>query len=504
MIVLAAGLLVRLVSLDVPPLGFHPARQYRSALIARANSPAAQRAFSPAERVAARRMAQAQEEIEPEIMEAVAVAAYGVIGREDLRAPRLVSILAWLVGAVSMTWLLRLAGTGRTFEIGAMVFTLFAPFGVDASRAFMPDPLMVGLTMAALALTFRHHCRPSAFWAVLRVIVAGAAIYVKPMAGFVIAPAVLALDVTRLGAWRGLLVAGLTMATAAVPGAAHYVTLIASGNPVAENRIFLDLWMRPAFWARWLERMREVAGIPALALSAAGLWFGRGALRLLLSSTWAGYAVMGLLFTHHVSTHDYYSLPLVPLAGASLAYGTRALTLRFPSYARGVAVAAILIIGLTWLPALTSRGYYGDVARARQAAADYERIGDLTHHSARVVSLDLSYGFALAYHARIVTLQLPLSYDLAIADLTGRSETSIARLAEFKGEYFIGTDRGELDAQPGLRDLLEQRHQLLDRGGASDDWRYVVYDLTGPRVPDAPAADSSARQSERPGNVRIE
>src|SRR5258706_7370780 len=34
---------------------------------------------------------------------------------------------------------------------------------------------------------------------------------------------------------------------------------------------------------------------------------------------WAGYFLFGIYFNYHISTHDYYSLPLIPIVLLSLA-----------------------------------------------------------------------------------------------------------------------------------------------------------------------------------------
>jgi hypothetical protein len=41
--------------------------------------------------------------------------------------------------------------------------------------------------------------------------------------------------------------------------------------------------------------------------------------RRFLLGLWAGYAVFGIYFNYHISTHDYYSLPLIPIVALSIA-----------------------------------------------------------------------------------------------------------------------------------------------------------------------------------------
>lgn len=500
-LILAVGALVRVAYLDVPPIDFHATRQYRSALIARAESDAALAALTPVERGNAVAMAQAQGEIEPELMEPIASWLYDVTGQEDLKLPRAVAIMGWLLAAVATFWLvtlsaLRTDSAPRTSfalrtphsALIALCVVLFVPYSVDASRAFMPDPWMVGLTMFALALAMRHHVSPQVWTMVGRVVVAAAAIYVKPMAVFFVAPAFLAIDIARLGWLRGMLSAAVTLALCAAPAAWHYVTLMSSGNPVAQSRFYPELWSRPTFWTGWLTMLNRVNGLLWVA-ALVGIIIGRGPLRLMLAAAWVGYIAMGFVFSHHISTHDYYSLPLIPLVAASIALLVRPSSSERPgasSERRGFSPAvpwpyvaagvAILI-----LAPVSMERVYGNVDRARQTAADYERIGELTSHSPGVISLDGSYGYPLAYHARITTSQLPLSIDRAVAAIKG--DTGSPLLSDIRarsGQYFVGTIQTELDAEPFAKAWLDQRTALVDRGGDDMSWRYVVYDLTTP------------------------
>ncbi len=501
----AVGLAVRVVHLDVPPIEFHPTRQYRSALIARSESPAALAALSDAARPAAIAAGRGEGAIEPEVIEAVAIASYELLGHEDLRAPRLFSILAWLGGTAALVWLLQMAGIPRWWVFFGAAFPLLAPYSIDASRGFMPDPLMTGLIMAALALTLRHHTRPTVSWAVARLVVIAAAIYVKPMALCFIGPPVLALDITRLGWMRGLLSTGLTCLLAILPTAMYYLSLAGEGNNVAADRLFTDLWWLPSYWTGWFEMVRRVIGWPALVVSVLGLVLARGPARLLLAAAWAGYVVMGLMFTHHISTHDYYSLPLLPLAGGAMALALHALVAhpalrRVPFAPTAVAV----IVALSLLPPWLAGRVYGDIDRARQTAADYEHIGAITGHSTSVMSLDGAYGKSLAYHGRLTPSQMPLSIDRVINHLTGRPDVPLTAANLAGGDFFVGTLQPELDAQPDLKTLLEQRHVLLDRGGTTEAWRYVVYDLKAVRLSGDPERLSVfSRVGQPPGAAAV-
>lgn len=489
---LVIGLAVRLIALDVPPMDFHPTRQYRSALIARAASEAALAPLSPVERGNAVAMAQAQADIEPELMEPIAAALYDMVGREDLRLPRAFAALGWLLGALAVWLLVRDSDTTGTAGLSALGLMLLTPYTIDSSRAFMPDPWMVGLTSATFVATISYDRRPWIGTLAVRVVVAAAAGYVKPMALLLIAPAWLLSDVRRDGVVRGVLLAAFATGLAAAPAAWYYVALLNSGNPVATDRFFPELWQRATYWSGWWTMVVRVVGVVPLLIALYGLVAGRGPVARLLLGAWIGYLGLGLAFTHHISTHDYYSLPLIPLVAASAALGLSALArVGGPRVAWG----AMAVVAGAFVVSPGYGGIYGNTDRARTMAADYERIGELTGHSPRVVSLDGSYGFPLAYHARISTIQLTLSIDRAVSELAGRTSGALLnQIRAVNGLYFAGTLQPELDADPLAARWLHERFRLVDRGGSPEAWRYVLFDLmtpAGEAAPPTPPANAT-------------
>lgn len=97
-LILLAGLAIRLPGIPEPLLGFHPTRQYRSAILARSYA-VDHLALSDTQRQAAQAAARQQPVIEPPLFEHAAAIAYRVAGREDLRVPRAMGVAVWLLGA---------------------------------------------------------------------------------------------------------------------------------------------------------------------------------------------------------------------------------------------------------------------------------------------------------------------------------------------------------------------------------------------------------------------
>ncbi|WP_298008221.1 hypothetical protein, partial [uncultured Anaerolinea sp.] len=105
LMLLAAGLWIRLYDLDDPPLDFHPTRQVRSLIIARGMYLQDLDGISEWRREFAVRQWRAQDVIEPPIMEALTAFTYRVMGEEVVWVGRLYSVFFWLLGGLGL-WLL--------------------------------------------------------------------------------------------------------------------------------------------------------------------------------------------------------------------------------------------------------------------------------------------------------------------------------------------------------------------------------------------------------------
>jgi 4-amino-4-deoxy-L-arabinose transferase-like glycosyltransferase len=141
-----------MINLTNPTLDFAPTRQLFSALKARGiyywhgiDAPAWQRdaAVSLGDTGT----------IEPPVLEIIVSQIYRLTGKY-LWIARVYSSLFWVLGGLTLLLVIReLASTGAAM-IGTL-FYLFVPFGVIASRAFMPDLLMVALIVFSLWALFR-------------------------------------------------------------------------------------------------------------------------------------------------------------------------------------------------------------------------------------------------------------------------------------------------------------------------------------------------------------
>lgn len=187
----------------------------------------------------------------------------------------------------------------------------------------------------------------------------------------------------------------------------------------------------------------------------------------LLAWLWLGYAAFAIGFTYHMPTHDYYHLPFLPVAalGAAMVLD-RVMTLATARMTRPtlewLAVAGAVVIALWGSVSAWPRLSAQNANRLR----DYEQIGELCAHDARVLFLDHEYGYPLMYHSVVSGDAWPSSDDLAAEALGGAEPvTAAARFARdfegYKPHYFVATDLESMDAQPDLKELLRDRATLV-------------------------------------------
>jgi hypothetical protein len=481
-LIILVGLLIRLPGLAAPPLGFHPTRQYRSAVLARSYDLSRTPGVTTAKADAARQEAAQLGPIEPPIMEHLAAWAYQLAGHENLLLPRLISVAAWTAGGFALAWLLTQLCATLTATLAGVAVMMWLPFSVVATQSFQPDPLMAALTVLAMAIAVRHDRSPTMGWLLLLSASTEAAMVVKPMSVFFLVPLVAALAIARNGWRRGPMFAGIWAVAISLPAAAYYYAMAQTRT----DGLFLQLFRDPAFWHNWAAMLDRVLGLPLLLVALVGVAVATPKVRRVLLALWCGYALFGVAFAYRVSTHDYYSLPLIPVAALSMAALAEAVErLSF----NGLLKRGLLIAGLAVLLAANGRavqaaGLFRSTADLSAEAARYARIGRLVSHSSRVLSLDNGYGFPLSYHGWIAATPWPLSIDLALLRLAGQPDAvqPERRLLDSHAEFFVATLQAELDAQPELRDLLNRRFPVVERDGSPWHWRFVVYDLRQTRM----------------------
>ena len=480
-LVFGLALLIRLYDLTDPPLDFHPTRQLRAALIARgmyyqalADAPEPYRSIA---------ITQRQEEflIEPPIMEALAAITYLAAGSENIVYPRAFSALFWLLGGLAVFKLARsLSNTGG--GLIALLFFLFLPFSIIASRSFQPDPLMIALMAGAFLMTYRWAHSDSWRDALLAGLFAGLAILVKLVAIYSIGLAAL-LVVLNKGPRKSLrspqtwAIAGLAL----LPVLAYYVNGLFISDFLAGQgsfRFFPQLLKDPAFYIRWVEMATNISGLSVLLAGVLSIFLVRDKIaRGLLAGMWAGYVVYGFNFPFHIITHDYYQLPLLPIAAVSLAPAAGLLLDELGKRPqKKIALAAVIVLAAG---TVLFKTWDARVILARQdqrAKAEAWTVYDgLLPPDASVVSISAAYGYPLAYYGWVTNEPMLNESDAELRSIAGRSaeEVDQKRFAQLDGKDFLFvTSMSEFNRQTDLQDYLSEHATVYLEGDG-----YIVFDL---------------------------
>src|SRR5258706_7361782 len=476
LVILALGFTIRLYDLTDLPLDFHPTRQLLSALKARGmyyqtltDVPAEQRAF-------AIQQWKTRASVEPPFLERVVAFTYQFTG-EQLWIGRIYSSVFWVIGAVFL-FLLACEFTSVDGALVSTAFYLFLPYGVIASRSFQPDPLMVTLIVIFWwAVVKWSRDTTSSKFAIIAGLFGGFAIFIKFVAAFFVIGGGLGAALGR-GSIREIVrkpqVYVMSM-LGILPGAAYviYGTWIAGflGQQFG-GRFIPAYFLSPSYYLGWVGMLNLVIGGVTLMIALLGLFFfEKEELRFMLG-LWAGYFLFGIYFNYHISTHDYYSLPLIPIVLLSLSpFADHVFGYFTVSRVPKALVTLVLLFGL-FASLWNTRAQMKSVDYRPEAQMWVEVSDQIGDHS--VAGLTQDYGERLEYWGWKKIAAWPTTCDLNYHDdLRGAQrdfEKQFEELALQK-ELFLVTDFKELDLQPLLQEKLAG-FSVFSQGNG-----YMIYDL---------------------------
>ena len=473
-ILIALGAILRLIDITDPPLDFQPSRQLRNSLVARDIYYSLLPGATTEQRELTSSFARSVGRYEPPISESIVALTYLMTGGESTQAARIWETLFWLAAGVSLFDLAR-----RTVSpwaaLAALAYYLVLPFSVQASRSFQPDPLMTAAFVAGIYFLYRWSEEQTWKWAVLAGIFLGLATLVKIVIAFFAGSAAIALVLFTLKKdfWKSKQV--WVMAAIMVLPALIYYVLLNHGRSTeyffAWTVSLVKLITSTSFYAKWLGFIGRLFGLTVIFLSIAGIFVATPRLRWLLISLWIGYLLYGLTLPFQMYTHSYYHIQLIPVVALGLAAALNPLleSVAAQSLAGRVGFIALIIAVI---------GYQAWVARSVLIAEDFhhepafwKEVGEAIPADSKVIALTQDYGFRLMMWGWHKVDLWPLSTDLSVEHGgTHDAATDFADLAAGK-DYFLVTAFGQLDKQPGLKDILD-RYPIAAKGDG-----YVLYDL---------------------------
>lgn len=478
-IIFSLGIGIRLYDLTDLPLDFHPTRQLLSAIKTRGMYYQTRTDIAADERAFAIQQWKNRASLEPEFFEHVVVFTYQFTG-EQLWVARIYSSLFWVIGGVFLFLLARrLASTDGAFA--ATVFYLFLPYAVIASRSFQPDPLMTMLIVIFLWAAYRWSEEPFSYrWAIIAGLFGGFAIFIKFPAVFFVAGGGLGAVLSRASVREALKNPRLYVMTilGILPGAVYFVYGVFIAGYLGQRfsgRFIPSLLINPSYYLGWVNMLNLVVGGLALTLGLLGLYFFEKEKRRFLLGLWAGYALFGFYFNFHISSHDYYSLPLIPIIALSLAPLGGVLLSKLAEVApfgipRALIVCTLLfgLFAVNWnarnqLSAVDYRPEAGMWAEIRETVEGYNLAG-----------LTQDYGSRLLYWGWRTSVAWPTYGDLYYRSELRGSEFDFDAFFDQtvqRRDLFIVTDFHELERQPLLKERLKEYPVFAEGDG------YVIYDI---------------------------
>jgi len=480
-VLLVLGLAIRLIDITDPPLGFHPTRQLRNAIIARGIYYASDSNANPETQDLAIEFQNSMAAYEPPIIETISAAGYHLIGEENIIVPRMINGILWILGgyvlfvlANSMT-----SVQGALFSLG---YYLFLPFGVQASRSFQPDPLMTVSVILFIYAIYKWEEERTWKWAILAGIFGGFSILVKIVAVYLVAGAAVfvMLYVVRIKkCWRNPQV--WVIAVLMISPALFFYLLrdpAGAGNYFRNWTVALaHLTLTPDLYIRWMSFAGKLMSLVFIFLGVFGVLVSKPKNRILLFGLWVGYGVYGLTLPYQMYTHDYYHLQLIPVLALSLAPIIDILSERLAEQSKPwkAVFIGILLIGIIyplWVArsVLASRDFHHEPAY-------WKTIGEIVPDDGRIVALTQDYGYRLMYYGWTKVSLWPPQSELNLAELRGRDVSEndfddvFAKYTEGK-RYFLVTSLSQLDRQPLLKDELLGNYPILNEVDG-----FVLFDL---------------------------
>jgi len=479
-LVFLLGIGIRLVDLDDPPLGFNPTRQLRSAIIARGLYYERTPGLDPEKRELANSHKRGMEHLEPTILEALTAWVYQLIGGENLWVPKVFSSVFWLVGAAAVYDLGKRMASPSAALVGVGYY-LFLPFSIRASRSFQPDPLMVMLILLTAWAMFRWSKERTWKWAISAGLLGGLAAFVK-LAGLIICggmaigvvvhnyfltkplidgekhsifrKALSVLRSTQVWVMGGLLV-GFALGYYFLEIGEQSSDYLATWTIISRWREVLD----PSFYMRWMIRVDGILDLGIVFAGFIGLLLTKPSHRALLLGFLGGYISLGLIFPHHIVTHDYYHLPLVGFVSLSLVPLFHIISIKINESGKRVRVIFTGVVLLFF----AYNGWMGYSLLIGQDFRDHpafwRNVSEAIPVDAQAVGLTQDYGFRLMYYGW---------RKISLWPVGGKIDNFDKEVGD--ADYFIITAKNQLNND--LANYLEDNFPIHAKGIG-----YQIYDL---------------------------
>lgn len=465
----AVTLALTLYRIDAPLLDYYPVRQVQTAEITRNLYRADHNPFVPKRFNGPDLKAFI---LEFPLYNSVVALGYALTGGVHETIGRLVSLACWIGAGLCLFGFVR-PNYGDAVALASVFFFHLSRIGIQISRSFQPDAMMVFLALAALYSWDRWLRREHPGIPLAPAVITTLALLVKlPIAHIALPIGYLALFAD--GRKRRLMLAAGTIALAvALAWNTHARTATIAetpdfaGNWVLSNWFSLSRLAGADFYRTLFAIWRaDLFGSVAFLLAAFGALMRPSGARERVFHVWlAGVTAYILFFNAHVVTHDYYNVPLLAVGAV---FAARAFAdiprlvagLFVPGRLAQAAVAAMVV--LTTASYLRTQAY-AVLPSERGVLPTSAELQRLANPEAVVVVGSQ----VLGYYA-----------DRRSFELAPGTPDAVARLERYRArgaELFATADRTRFLSDEPLRTHLQQHYPLISQGE-----HFLIFALKGP------------------------
>jgi 4-amino-4-deoxy-L-arabinose transferase-like glycosyltransferase len=476
-IIFVLGIGIRLYDLTDLPLDFHSTRQLLSAIKARGMYYSTRMDVSTEYKSFAVQQWQFRASVEPEFFERVVAFTYQFTG-EYVWIARIYSSMFWMIGAIFL-FLLAHKLTNIDGAITSTAIYVFLLYAIIASRSFQPDPLMTMLIIIFLWAVYEWSEKQTYKYAIIAGLFGGFAIYIKFVAAFFVISGGLGAVTSRMSIKEAVKNPQIYVMAilGIIPGAAYLIYGIFFTDYLGDQfggRFIPTLFLSPSYYVGWLNMLNLVMGGMVLMFALFGIFFYADKKRRFILALWLGYLTFGFYFNFHISTHDYYSLPLISIVALSIAPLSSFLLSKLSEITntKFLRLSSFLFLLFGLLATTWNTRNILNATDYRPEANMWQEIAQITD-GYNVAGLTQDYGSRMAYFGWQSITSMPSYGDILYSTQRGSKADFEERFNGVisKKDLFLVTDFNDLNLQPFLKEILETYPIFAEGDG------YIIYNL---------------------------
>jgi len=242
-------------------------------------------------------------------------------------------------------------------------------------------------------------------------------------------------------------------------------------------RFFPQLWSQVGFYLRWVGTLRKTFGLEWLVLGLVGALLVKDkSLRWMLMGAWIGYLIFGFTLPYHISSHDYYNLPVYLMLSLGIGnFFQIAIPFESAKWLQKIALIGLLL----FTTAIYSYEAYSTLKKTdySEEVSFWQSMGAQLGMNSKVVALSEDYGYRLAYWGWVSPLNWMTRDDIRLRTESGQKydfQSYFDSTVQGK-DFFLVTLLDEFDHQPDLKKALLEKYPIQQKTD-----RFILFDLKSP------------------------